>query len=392
MAFSFLTKKTDNIVMKVILAIISILFLFIITKKTRKNKKAGNGDYQQSSEEEISLENEDTSPNVMPCEERIKTAYADENGLFPHEILLMNYAPSFVVGKTDFQGFWFYKYGISDVAKILSSLVKRGFLNETVDIETNLKHLTVSELKTLLKENGIASSGKKDALIKSALADIASEVLRSKFPEKSYVITDKGKSSLDKSSYVMYIHKLSKTEDINIWNMNRLVHDKGDRFNDSFPDLFWNFLNDECLRHASERNYGMYRNTRLMMYDVLMGECKYNEAYLMLMDVIFYDVNSYLGNNFSTEHLDIYFENFFESHDSIAPTVINYMNNLQNQLGITDDSLRADFESRLGKLKNSVPLVVFSPKEIAEIYLCARDESEQKLKKIYAAKRRVTKA
>ena len=66
---------------------------------------------------------------VVPIEKRIKGQQPTCDGLYPHEILVLSYAPSIVAnGENSFAGFWWYKYGIKDVMKIVESLKEKGFI------------------------------------------------------------------------------------------------------------------------------------------------------------------------------------------------------------------------------------------------------------------------
>ncbi|MDD4592057.1 MAG: hypothetical protein PHG06_16790 [Parabacteroides sp.] len=44
-------------------------------------------------------------PDVIPIEKRIKEMKANEVGLYPHEILLLSYAPKYYVEGNSFPGF-----------------------------------------------------------------------------------------------------------------------------------------------------------------------------------------------------------------------------------------------------------------------------------------------
>ncbi len=59
---------------------------------------------------------------VIPAEKRIKDAIASKHGLYPHEVLVLDYAGSYYMEGNSFQGFWWYRYGVRDVDKCLRSL------------------------------------------------------------------------------------------------------------------------------------------------------------------------------------------------------------------------------------------------------------------------------
>lgn len=67
---------------------------------------------------------------VIPVEKRIKGVKPSCDGLYPHEVLVLSYAPKFCDNGNNFQGFWWYKYGIRDVQNVLSSLAKRGYIEQ----------------------------------------------------------------------------------------------------------------------------------------------------------------------------------------------------------------------------------------------------------------------
>ncbi len=128
---------------------------------------------------------------VVTFEERKKTCIPSEHGLYVAEILLLDYCAKgkYPNPKNGYPGFWWIKYGISDVGGALRSLEKRGF------------------------------------------------IYLDKSTEK-YKLTDIGKAELQENGYVPYMHKNKNTtaEDstfgktFNVWSINRLLG-KGDKSN-----------------------------------------------------------------------------------------------------------------------------------------------------------------
>ena len=47
--------------------------------------------------------------DVIPVEKRIKNANVSKHGLYPHEVLMLDYAASYYVEGNSFQGFWWYR-------------------------------------------------------------------------------------------------------------------------------------------------------------------------------------------------------------------------------------------------------------------------------------------
>ena len=59
---------------------------------------------------------------------RIKNAFPSSNGLYPHEILMLDYASSYKTSGNSFQNFWKWNYSVLDPQRILDSLFERGFI------------------------------------------------------------------------------------------------------------------------------------------------------------------------------------------------------------------------------------------------------------------------
>jgi hypothetical protein len=80
--------------------------------------------------------------DIIPAEKRIKNANVSKHGLYPHEVLILDYAGSYYTEGNSFQGFWWYKYGVKNVDNCLHSLLQ-------CQKELNL---TDAELKTAMLE------------------------------------------------------------------------------------------------------------------------------------------------------------------------------------------------------------------------------------------------
>lgn len=85
---------------------------------------------------------------------------------------------------------------------------------------------------------------------------------------------------------------------MSIWEMNdRLNHKNPHHL--GFRDLIWQFFNEESLKHLHEGDMGLYRNTRLDMYEFLFEEKKYEQAFNLLCEVIAYDLSGMDNSEFS---------------------------------------------------------------------------------------------
>lgn len=321
---------------------------------------------------------------VIPAEKRIKDAIASKHGLYPHEVLVLDYAGSYYTEGNSFQGFWWYRYGVRDVDKCLRSLLDRGFL-QVGNLQSAIEKETATVLKEELKKYGLKVSGKKDELVQRLMAEVSQEELNSRFTKRTYQLTELGKQELAEEGYVPYIHRHT-LEDLDIWSLNKLIHEQPYM---PYRDKIWGYLNRRSMEHFAAGNFGLYRNCRHHMYNFLMEEKKIRDALGMLSEVVFYDLSG-LGNNYDPQYLDIFAEHFFPYKDStvtMAPGITSAVIHCQKELSLTDDELKTAMLDRMNRL--SAPLHLFTPDECVDIVLMESREDIDGLTKIYAkAKRR----
>lgn len=105
-----------------------------------------------------------------------KTSIPSKNGLYVPEILLLHFCSKYPNPKSGYSVYWWYKYGIRNVGKVLESLKQRGFI--VIDEDT-----------------------------------------------EKYVLTDKGKLELQDNAYVPYMHSHAKYTSFAIWDMNKIIND-----------------------------------------------------------------------------------------------------------------------------------------------------------------------
>lgn len=213
------------------------------------------------------------SPNIVPLNVLLKKAVPTKRGLYPHEILMLDYAHTFSTSSRNnhFQGFWYYEYSVEHPGAVLKSLERRGFI-QPGDLRSAIQNLTVPMIKKELKAIGQKVSGKKAELIDRLLENASLEDLEKKFPVRFYELTESGQQELAENQYVPYLHRHKY---MSVWEMNdRLNHKNLRHF--GYRDLIWQFFNEESLKHLHEGDMGLYRNTRLNMYEFLFEEKRYD--------------------------------------------------------------------------------------------------------------------
>lgn len=168
---------------------------------------------------------------VVSFEERKKLSIPTQNNLYVAEILLLEYCTygDYPKPKSGYPGFWWFAYGIRDVGHVLESLYERGFIQWAPKKEF-VKTLTVEQLKRLLSDEGLPTSGKKADLVNRAIQSIPEERFNLPGYTPKYELTELGRKELTQNGYVPYMHKhkYKTTEDdqfgstFNVWSINSL--------------------------------------------------------------------------------------------------------------------------------------------------------------------------
>jgi len=317
----------------------------------------------------LSDNNEEDVPSL---ESRISRATPSKQGLYPHEILMLSYAHTYKVSNNKFQGFWYYLYSVKEPQTILTSLYERGFVT-LGDLKDTIEKLKVTELKEELVSIGEKTTGKKAELITRLLEKGDTNYLSQKYQERYYTLTEKGEQELNDNNYVAYLHK---TKYISVWDMNYLLN-----INNSsslaYRDILWNEFNRQSNEHLSTGNFGLYRNTRLYMYQFLMEENKYESAFSMLCEVIAYDLSG-LGNNepliidsvtkkyLLEELLRVGFP-YSNSLYTIPPAITGWTEKIKELLNLNDNCFRAALLENFEKI--NLHRRIFTNEECVEIVM-----------------------
>lgn len=172
---------------------------------------------------------------VVTFDERKKTSFPSNNGLYVAEILLLEYCRegNYPKPSSGYPVFWWFAYGIRDVGHTLKILEQKGFLKWGTKKEL-LKSLKVNELKEIASLYNIKSTQNKQNLIKDIENNIKEEDLPDRFFSNKYVLTELGKKELKENEYVVYMHRHKfKTRDdapkdlsFTVWNINTLLFNK----------------------------------------------------------------------------------------------------------------------------------------------------------------------
>ncbi|MCX6730941.1 MAG: hypothetical protein NTZ55_03765 [Candidatus Roizmanbacteria bacterium] len=152
---------------------------------------------------------------------------------------------------------------------------------------------------------------------------------------------------------------VSGTHDEYLRKMNeyKIEKDKlNKRFNQepSDNDIKWAVLNKELIKHSRNKNWGLYRNTRLSMGDILRKEMKLKQALETYLEVCYLDVNGPANNGGMN---DSEFPSFDpDSNAFVAPGIIEYIQRINRKLNLPIDTIKQTYIESNKKVYASLKL------------------------------------
>ncbi|WP_368646204.1 SAP domain-containing protein [Alkalibacterium putridalgicola] len=340
----------------------------------RKKRKARHSNHRG----EASRTERRTAPDILPVKKRIKRMKSNEDGLYPHEILLLSYAPSYYIEKNTYPKFWWYRYGVKHVDKWLKSLKKRGFL-KVGSIESAIRNETAEDLKDILRAHDLKVSGNKAELVQRLLDSVPEDELNTLFRDRTYELTDKGRAVLAAEEHIPYIHRHS-IEDLDIWSLNEKVKASPGY---SYRDIVWEYMNKKSLKYYKHSDFGLYRNCRLSMAEFLEEEGKDDSAFIYLAEVVRIDLSG-VSNGFSMDYMETYADSFFPystSEVKLAPGITDKIRTYQKEKDLSDDELKTKLIDLMNRLQ--LPFSLFTVEEAADIVVMEIDGDIDGLERIY---------
>jgi len=340
------------------------------SKQSDNNRKRGDSRRSRTERRETS--------DILPVKKRIKRMKPNESGLYPHEILLLSYAPTYYIEKNSFPKFWWYRYGVKNVDKGLKSLKKRGFL-KVGSIDATIQNETAEDLKEILRAHHLETSGKKAELVQRLVDEMPRDKLDELFRDRTYELTDKGQAVLSAEEHIPYIHRHS-IEDLDIWTLNEKVKANPGY---SYRDIVWEYMNKKSLKYYKHSDFGMYRNCRLSMAEFLEEEGKDDSAFIYLAEVVLIDLSG-VSNGFSMDYMETYADSFFPystSEVKVAPVIIDKIRTYQLDKDLSDDELKSKLIDLMNRLQ--LPFSLFTVEEAAEIVVMEIHGDREGLERIY---------
>ncbi|PLT31987.1 hypothetical protein [Bacillus sp. V5-8f] len=107
-------------------------------------------------------------------------------------------------------------------------------------------------------------------------------------------------------------------------------------------DIAWGMLNRVAMERASEMKFGLYRNVRMDMGDLLKQEGKLKHSLLFYLEVCFLDIN---GATNATTHPELMKEYppFRLESAFLAPGILAYIETLSEELNLSLEDIKEEF-------------------------------------------------
>jgi len=173
------------------------------------------------------------STRVIPAEERETPDALCHDGLWPHEILLLDREHWRDTQATQYEDWWWPRYGVKDPAQAMGSLADRGFLRPE-NLTEALHRETIPTLKALPEADGLPVGGKKAELLARLLDAVPIDQLDIQFPARRWVLTEQGQEAIDAEPQVALGD--GGVFGLDIWTATELVHRNPGR---PWRDVIW---------------------------------------------------------------------------------------------------------------------------------------------------------
>lgn len=313
-----------------------------------------------------------------------------KGGLYPHEILMLNMVSRYKSNfKNNFEWFWKKDLGIDNPQMLIDKLINQGFV-DIEDDKATISRLTIPEIKEFLKEYGCKLTGKKAELLDRLFAECDISDVGSKFTQRRYCLTDKGKEEIEReeNEYVMFTFR--KGYSISIYEMNIMLY-QNNPLNLSYKELIWRRFLEESEDDLKNLYFGSYRNTRLNMSYFLRDENRDSERLYYLCEVVAYDLSGlpnsyYFDFSESAYAIERDIKNYFpyseQSFIVIAPAIVDDIYALREKMKLEGLNFEEEVIKNLKEIK--VYRSVFTPEERIEILFAELDEDIEKLEEIYS--------
>lgn len=124
-------------------------------------------------------------------------------------------------------------------------------------------------------------------------------------------------------------------------------------------DVAWSVLSNSLIEHAQNGDWGLYRNSRFQMAEILRKDMKFEQALQIYLEVCFIDLNG-PNNNSGLKDADL--KNLFPPFDPngsdsfLAPGVVSLVNKMMKKLDIDKEKIKSIFINHNSLVEKSLKL------------------------------------
>jgi len=124
-------------------------------------------------------------------------------------------------------------------------------------------------------------------------------------------------------------------------------------------DVYWAIYNKQLLEHTKRGDWGLYRNTRLNMAELLRREKRNRPALETYLEVSYLDANGprNMGGTRDPEIISKY-PPFSRDTAFQAPAIVHYIQQLSELLGMNENELKGVFMEVAGRIRDNMKLPV----------------------------------
>lgn len=289
-------------------------------------------------------------------------------GLLPGEIVLLDW----MKGKSanaNFPQYFTGVYGL-DVNSSIKKLVKKDLL--TLQSPTDsLNSLKVTDLKEILKEHGLKSTGNKKVLVDTLCTNLSDEQIEERVPDKFYTPSIDGEALINEYSYIIWTKQNdSKDGTVNVASMI-MEMEKSD-FKNTPQEVAWSLLQKAHVQNLKDKNYGLARNSQSSMARYLEKENKDLQALHHYIKVTQYDMSG-LNNGDYISH---------PKYLMVISGIFDRINKIIFELELSEQQLRSIFNQVWDETMKELPFHYLNREIAFECFQAAREDKEDYVEKV----------
>lgn len=174
---------------------------------------------------------------------------------------------------------------------------------------------------------------------------------------KKVLVTENQAREIDKEwQIIMGTRDLVEQEEKEFKRLKKKLRDRFGK-EPSDNDVMWAKYNNELLEHGANMDWGLYRNTRFKMGELLRKEGRKNQALLTLLEVCYLDLNGPSNSNkYKDAEMIKKFPPFDPKTGFLAPGVVQIIKSLIKESDMDLSKLKSVYIKHVSRIKNSLKL------------------------------------